>query len=144
MCNKEKEGNRKLMKKLNYYFDMDGVLADFNAENNAVERYAIEKGFFKNLQPMSFLQTAKRLIKNNYNVSVISASPNDQADSDKMVWLEKYLPELPKEKIHLVRVGQNKSKALNRELTINDILFDDYSKNCLEWREAGGRSVKVG
>ena len=39
------------MKKLNIYCDMDGVLADFNAEINAVERFKKEKGFFKRLKP---------------------------------------------------------------------------------------------
>ena len=40
------------MKRLTIYCDMDGVLADFNAENNAVERFKKEKGFFKKLQPI--------------------------------------------------------------------------------------------
>ena len=31
----------------NLYFDMDGVLADFNAEPDGVARFRDEKGFFK-------------------------------------------------------------------------------------------------
>ena len=38
---------------LNIYCDMDGVIADFNNEPNAVERFATEKGFFKKLHVMN-------------------------------------------------------------------------------------------
>ena len=43
----------KRTKKINIYCDMDGVLADFNAQENAVERFASEKGFFQKLAPMN-------------------------------------------------------------------------------------------
>ena len=33
-----------------YYCDMDGVLADFFAEPNAVQRFETEKDFFYNLK----------------------------------------------------------------------------------------------
>ena len=35
------------------YVDMDGVLANFDKEINAVERFAKEEGFFKKLKPIS-------------------------------------------------------------------------------------------
>ena len=44
---------KRKLKKLNVYVDMDGVLADFNNEPNALERFKTEKGFFKQLTPIN-------------------------------------------------------------------------------------------
>ena len=38
--------------RINIYVDMDGVLADFNAEPDGVARFRTEKGFFRNLKPL--------------------------------------------------------------------------------------------
>ena len=68
--------------KINIYVDMDGVLADFNAEPDGVARFRTEKGFFRNLKPLK--QNAKALRKliadGNYNIYILSASPNAAAD----------------------------------------------------------------
>jgi 5'(3')-deoxyribonucleotidase len=130
-------------KKQIIYFDMDGVLADFNAEPNAVQRYAVEQGFFKSLKPRKqWLHEAKEFTKvENAIVRVISASPNEQADQDKIAWLSHYFPELPKENIFLCRVGENKAHKVPD--VVGAILFDDYGKNCKEWELAGGYAVKV-
>lgn len=132
------------MKKKNYYYcDMDGVLADFSKEPNAVQRFATEKGFFQLLEPIkSNVDFIKKLIANGESVRILSASPTEQADNDKIAWLKKWLPELPKKNIILMRNGQNKAdfvktKGLN-------ILFDDYGKNCREWEERPNhKAIKV-
>jgi 5'(3')-deoxyribonucleotidase len=129
-------------KKLRIYYDMDGVLADFNAEPYAVERYAVERNFFKNLQPrLHWLNEAEKHIRLGFEVSVITASPNEQADLDKKAWLSKWLPELPQENIFICRVGDNKADHVPQ--VKNAILYDDYSKNCKQWESAGGVAVKV-
>jgi 5'(3')-deoxyribonucleotidase len=129
-------------KKLRVYYDMDGVLADFNAEPNAVERYAVEKDFFKNLNPrLKWLTEAKKHIQLGFEVSVITASPNYQADLDKKEWLNKWLPELPQENIFICRVGDNKADHVPQ--VENAILYDDYGKNCKQWETAGGIAIKV-
>ena len=128
------------MKKKYIYLDMDGMLADFFGEPNAVERFANEQGFFYKLQPIFVnLQVARKLVASPYcSVRVLSKSPNKQADKDKRAWLKKWLPELKPSRIILIRNEQEKSEFMQ---TKKGILFDDYGKNCREWLSVNGNEA---
>lgn len=129
-----------LKEKMCIYVDMDGVLADFNNEPNALERFKQESGFFFNLKPINNnVDYVNYLIGLGFNVCVLSASPNEQADFDKIVWLHMYMPKL--KNITIIRLGENKAdyvktKGLN-------ILFDDYGKNCRDFINRGYSACKV-
>ena len=72
-----------------YYFDMDGVLANFNAEPKAVSRFKTEKGFFYKLKPIKRnIELIYELIEKGEKVRILSASPNKRADKDKRKWLK--------------------------------------------------------
>ena len=74
--------------KINVYCDMDGVIADFEGQKNALERFQTEKGFFKQLTPIN-KEGFQALLNNPYiNLYILSASPNKQADRDKIEWLK--------------------------------------------------------
>lgn len=116
----------------NIYVDMDGVLADFNGEPDGVNRFRTEQGFFRKLKPLK--KNAKALRKliadGNYNIFILSASPNAAADGDKIAWLKKHRIKLADGHIILCRNGEKKVDFM---VTADGILFDDYGKNLREW-----------
>lgn len=126
------------------FLDLDGTLARFNVRN-ALERFDKEVGFFANLLAYKGIEKVNELALTN-QLFVISASPNDQADSDKMIWLEKYLPNIKQENITLCRLGQNKAQIIQDKynIVINEecYLLDDYTKNLNEWESFGGKGIK--
>ena len=126
------------------FIDLDGTVAKFNVRN-ALERFDKEKGFFAKLGAYVGIEVVNELAKNN-NIYVISASPNEQADKDKMIWLEKYLPNISKDNITFCRLGQNKAKIIEDKYSIkidnNCLLLDDYTKNLNEWENFGGKGIK--
>lgn len=130
------------MKKI--FLDLDGTLAKFNVPN-ALERFDKEIGFFSKLGAYKGIEAINELAKNN-NLFVISASPNEQADKDKMIWLEKYLPNINVNNITICRIGENKAKIIQDKynITINEqcYLLDDYTKNLIEWENFGGTGIK--
>lgn len=130
------------MKKL--FLDLDGTVAKFNVKN-ALKRFDNEKGFFAKLGAYVGIENLNELAKNG-NLYIISASPNKNADLDKMVWIEKYLPNIPKNNITICRLGENKAQIIQEKYQIkinqNCLLLDDYSQNLFQWEEMGGTGVK--
>ena len=130
------------MKRL--FIDLDGTVAKFNVKN-ALKRFDKEEGFFAKLGAYVNIEVINELAKTN-KVFVISASPNEQADKDKLVWLSKFLPNINSANITLCRLGENKAKIIESKynITINEdcYLLDDFSKNLFEWCVCGGRGIK--
>ena len=126
------------------FLDLDGTLARFNVRN-ALERFDKEKGFFSKLLAYKGIEIVNELAKTN-QLFIISASPNEQADIDKMIWLEKYLPNIKKENVTICRLGENKAKVIENKynITIDKTCFllDDYTKNLVEWENVGGVGIK--
>lgn len=130
------------MKKL--FLDLDGTLARFNVPN-ALERFDKEEGFFANLKAYKGIEVINELAKNN-NLFIISASPNEQADKDKLKWISKYLPNICTSNITLCRLGENKAQIIREKYAVTFdapcFLLDDYTKNLVEWENAGGIGIK--
>lgn len=126
------------------FLDLDGTLAKFNVRN-ALTRFDNEKGFFAKLGAYKNIEYINEMAKKG-NVYIISASPNMYADMDKKAWIQKYIPNIPKQNIVLCRLGINKAKHIENKLNIKIdktcILLDDYTKNLVEWESAGGVGIK--
>lgn len=131
------------MEQVKIFLDLDGTLARFNVRN-ALNRFKVEKGFFEKLLAYKGIEYINNLA--NDNMFIISASPNKQADIDKMTWINKYLPNIKKENIVLCRLGENKAKIINERLNIaidrTCYLLDDYTHNLNEWETLGGVGIK--
>lgn len=128
-------------KNINFYVDMDGTIADFYGVKDAVETFKSD-GFFKKLKPLkNNLKAVKMLIKSGCNVYVLTASPHPQADGDKIAWCQKYLKDLPLDHIICIRLGENKANYVQTET--NNILLDDYNKNCFDFVNKGYRAYCV-
>lgn len=129
------------MKKI--FLDLDGTLAKFNVKN-ALQRFDNEIGFFAKLGAYKGIEEINEMAKQG-NVYIISASPNEQADKDKMTWIEKYLNNIPKANRLICRVGENKAEYLKTkgiQIDKNCYLLDDYTKNLTEWETVGGIGIK--
>lgn len=132
---------------LKLFLDLDGTLAKFNSKKNALERFNKEKGFFSSLKPFKNIEIINEIAKsNNVEVYIISATPNEQADQDKLCWIDRYLNAVKKENICFCRLNENKAKVIKDKLNITIdkecILLDDYTKNLIEWKNLNGIGIK--
>lgn len=123
------------------FIDMDGVLAVFDPDKS-LEEVAMP-GYFRDLAPMQNVVAAvKNIITNyseDYEVYSLSSTLHEEAIKDKCTWLDKELPELPKENRIFVPYGKMKKDYIV-ELHDTDILVDDFSKNLREWH---GVAIKL-
>lgn len=129
-----------------FYFDMDGVLADFDGQPNALDRFITEERFFQILKPTKLVAKINELLENpvaREMICILSASPNENADRDKMFWLWEHMPNLKLENINIIRGGQGADERKAFFANEESILFDDYSGNLITWTEKGGLAVKV-
>lgn len=130
------------MKKI--FLDLDGTVAKFNVRN-ALKRFDNEIGFFAKLGAYKGIESINELAKSGI-IYIISASPNTQADNDKMIWINKYLPNVPQENITMCRLGENKAKIIENKYSMSIsqecYLLDDYTKNLQEWVANGGTGIK--
>lgn len=126
------------------FYDMDNTIALFSHKANpdmALERM-FEEGYFRNLPIMpNAMETLAGLQWEGHEVFILSACINTPyCKQEKQQWIENYLPFIPKSNIILCEVGQNKAEIIGN--VENCILVDDYKKNLIEWKKAGGIPVK--
>ena len=132
---------------INLFLDLDGTLAKFNSKRNALKRFDNEIGFFANLKPYKYIEFVNTLaLSGEVSVYIISATPNEQADKDKLVWIKKYLNQINDKNICFCRLNENKAKVIKDKLNItidnNCLLLDDYTKNLIEWQNLNGIGIK--
>ena len=139
------------MKKLNITinFDMDGTIADLYGVENWLD-YLIAGDVFpyETAEPLLRLSALARrlnnLQKNGYHLAVISwlsksgtDKYNTEVEAVKRAWLEKHLPSVKWDAIHIVPYGTPKQNFCGNPL---DILFDDEVRNRENWT---GRAYDV-
>lgn len=119
-----------------YYFDMDGVLANFHKEPYSYAN-AISREWIANLDPfMGAIEVVKRLIAEGKSVYINSLAASEEAKQGKIEWLAKYLPEIKSN--HIIIIVGNGKKAEHMR-TKTGILVDDKASNCRQWTKISGQ-----
>ena len=123
-----------------YYFDVDGVLANFHKEPFNYKN-AISREWISNLEPfVDNVQLVKELLANNKSVYIITKAASEQAKMGKLDWFQKYIPELDIKRIIVIVGNGNKANYMR---TKQGILIDDDIKNCRQWAKAGHKYIHL-
>lgn len=117
-----------------YYFDMDGVLANFHKEPYSYAN-AISKDWIANLDPfMENVNLVRSMIKAHKTVYILSKAASESAKAGKIEWLAKYIPEIDSKHI-IVIVGNG--KKIDYIKTKTAVMIDDDMRNIRPFIKAG-------
>jgi 5'(3')-deoxyribonucleotidase len=123
-----------------YYFDMDGVIANFHKEPYKFAN-AINREWIANLDPfMDNVNVIRNLIANGKSVYILTKAASENAKLGKLDWLAKYIPELNPKRV-IVIVGNG--KKVDYMATKTGILVDDDMKNIRPWVKAGHKAIHL-
>lgn len=146
------------------YLDMDGVLVDFDGGfiklskgikatdlykqygDNAVRQYYLSAGadFWAGLDWIEggreLWEVSRKLFRRVNILSSAGTSDPEKAKpviAGKMMWLKKYMPEIPKSNIFIVLGKHHKPAYATKE----SILVDDVSETIKKWNIKGGYGI---
>ena len=117
------------MKRL--FFDMDGVLADFESGLAKVDESIKKKyegyydeipGLFSLMEPVNGAIEAVKELAKHYDVFILSTAPwkNPSAWTDKRIWIEKYFKDIFYKRMFITH---------RKDFVMGDYLIDDRGKN---------------
>lgn len=121
------------------YIDVDGTITAFNPD--AGPDLWAKDDYIWMCEVLENMVTAIKHIINSYaNVKFLSASVSDAASEQKRRFLRTLFGDLPEDMIVIVPYGRRKADFVD---PTKGLLLDDYSVNCIQWEEDGGKAIKV-
>ena len=122
---------------MTYYWDMDGVLANFHKAYATDKAVALKKDAMANLEPFTAnVMTLRTLMAAGHKCYILTKAANADGAQGKVEWLAKYVPEMKAEDIIIITKGRKVDNI--RE---DGILVDDDSANTRQWEKAGHRAI---
>ena len=105
--------------KVKVYFDMDGTLAEYDAEDKE-KILSNQAGLYLTKRPLkSIINVANKLAKiDNIEICIASNCHFKEQKEEKLLWLEKYTPFIKKENINII--------------VFNDMIFSKEEKDFLK------------
>lgn len=116
-----------------FYFDMDGVIANFHKEKFNFKN-ASNREWIANLEPFTDnIDLMINLITKGERVYILTKAINDNARLGKIDFIKKYLPMFNIEKYFICIVGNGKKIDFIKQ---DGMLIDDDMKNLNAWKKA--------
>ena len=115
---------------MTYYFDMDGVLANFHKAYATNKATAMSRKAMAELEPFAEnVATVRNLIATGVKVYILTKAANEAGKAGKIDWLARYIPEITAE-MFICIVGSGRKVDYIREA---GVLVDDDPKNTRPW-----------
>jgi 5'(3')-deoxyribonucleotidase len=121
-----------------YYWDMDGVLANFHKAYATDKAVALKKDAMANLEPFTAnVDTLNKLMAEGHTCYILTKAANEAGKQGKIEWLAKYVPMM--DEAHFICIiGKGRKVDFIRE---DGILIDDDATNTKQWVKGGYEAV---
>lgn len=147
-----------------FWFDKDGVLAEYDYSIYLAETGCQAPWLTKNAHVFRHLPANKQMVKAfrrlyvnlqdvhpfnwPYEMKILTSVSDSVTLSEQVLdswrWLKKKIPDLKERDFYAVATPkQDIPVVLRTRITPMDVLIDDYNKNLEAWKAAGGTAVKA-